>query len=224
VNTKYHFQICKQALSNAIAPAVIQTISWANVFQDIGPGFFQPRFHFDGGQISAALQYIENQRELAVSAVLKHNNPLAARRAFGRLLHCRQDFYAHTNYVHLWAEQHPQLQQAKPEQLPLCHNPLQQSGLITCRTNLPIFLLYRMPWVGDWLRSWYLPADEHEAINLDHPKRGYLYTFAHSAAVRHTVWEWEQVCVRLQVAGEDAVRVFTGQKDISGKLGGVWVS
>jgi chaperonin GroEL len=130
----------------------------------------------------------------------QHDRP-AALAAFGRLLHGRQDFYAHSNWVALWVASRGGPAQCTPDQVEICADPLLVPQLIS-GTGVPWhFIVVRMPLLGRLARRSLIPADSHEAMNLDHPGRGPLFPFAMAAAIKHSRLELDLLQELLRAAG-----------------------
>ena len=101
-----HEQITKAALSGTLwdRHPSLSIVIIANQNQD-NPitGQAKNEYHFDNCKFKESLDYIIAQRKLAIANA--QNNPLESVRAFGRLLHAVQDFYAHSNWIELKASQ-----------------------------------------------------------------------------------------------------------------------
>jgi len=105
--TRYHVEICQRALSDAFHPTALEVLITANVAQDDLRGQIgHPEYHFDDSAFDAGYAYMEAQRRLVQDSLEMGDEP-AAWRAFGRLTHAAQDFYAHSNYLALWLARFP---------------------------------------------------------------------------------------------------------------------
>jgi len=51
-----------------------------------------------------------------------------------------------------------------------------------------------------------LPEDSHGHMNLDHPERGPLFTFAVEAAVKRTIHEFETISYRIKEELGESIR------------------
>ena len=90
-----------------MATPVVFAVVAANVHaDDLWNQFGHDEMHFDNNAFEAGHAYVERQRAL-IRPALEGGSPEAAWRAFGRLTHSVQDFYAHSNYVTLWLERFP---------------------------------------------------------------------------------------------------------------------
>ncbi len=69
-----------------------------------------------------------------------------------------------------------------------------------------------VPLYGRLHRRFFLPANSHEAMNLDDSSRGPLFPFAVAAAIKHTRLELELLLALIdKTAGADAVALFLGK-------------
>ncbi len=198
MDARYHIEITRTALAGQFDEAALQTIIRANLRQDrLATLLGHPEIHFDASAFAAGERYIEQQRREAARQMASGDLP-AALAAFGRLLHGRQDFYAHSNWAALWVAAHGGLERCTPEQIDPCLYPLAVKGLVSGKGSMWHFLACRVPLYGRWHRQHLLPADDHEAMNLDRPSRGPLFPFAVSAAVKHSRLELEMLMSLLQ--------------------------
>ena len=132
------------------------------------------------------------------------NAPLA-RAEFGRLTHTVQDFYAHTNYVTLWRNLHPQ---AAPEQIdPQLDSCINNPKLHSGRLYYPLEILYFLPPLREWALE-RLPRDSHAHMNKDDESQP-DFAYARSAAVQRTRLEWQTLAVRLT---ENEISAITDKK------------
>lgn len=152
----------------------------------------RPYIHFDDSAFAASESYIAAEYA-RLHAALKTGKRNAALRAFGRLLHTRQDFYSHSTWIHNWGNT-VDLANTPEDAAPLCLDPLQHPELISGKGGIIWFILWRLPFLGKWFRRNYPPAtDTHEYLNLDGPEKGPLFIYSYNAALRHTIVEWETV-------------------------------
>jgi len=209
MHAHYHRQMLQEVLAPHFSPADLETITQANLGQDSLLGLLRPIYHFDDSAFAASEAYIVRQRQTAVAAIIAQPDRPAALQAFGRLLHGRQDFYAHANWVSRWVETQGGPDHCHPEDIPICPDPTAVPGLISGRAAIPLYLLYRVPLLGPLVRRYYFPPDTHDAMNLDDPGRGPLFPFAIAAAVKHTQVELDLLLEALREAGgETAVTAF----------------
>jgi hypothetical protein len=192
MDARYHAEITRQALADHLDEAALHVIVRANLGQDrLANLVGHPEIHFDDSAFAAGEAYIADQRRQAVTALLERNDRPAALAAFGRLLHGRQDFYAHSNWVALWVDSRGGLAHCSPDQVEICANPLLVPQLISGAGVPWHFIAVRVPLLGRLARRYLIPADSHETMNLDHPGRGPLFPFAMAAALQHSRLELE---------------------------------
>jgi hypothetical protein len=228
MHARYHIQITTGALQDKISSTALRTIIDANLGQDSLLGLiFHPKYHYDNNLFSEGNSYLEDQRRSAVTA-LKHENLPSAWKAFGRLTHAVQDFYAHSNYVSLWLKnsvsQNPVppnvgqdtflsnveqddflFNQIDPLDPAMLNNPALRSGRI-------YYLLEAINYLPalSGLASRLSPKDSHLRMNLDGPDRGPLFPYAISAAQKRTIHEFEKMSTIIKdELGPDALARFS---------------
>lgn len=185
-----HEEMTREALSAHFSPRALEVIIAANRKQDALSGQIgHDEFHFDNNAIDEGYRYIKEQRGFVLAALLSPG-VLSAWIAFGRLIHTAQDFYAHTNYIPLWLDQHNGTPPAAPEvdavQMSLIKSPKIHSG----KLYLPMDLLYFIPFLRKFSLA-LLPNDSHGKMNLDSPQQGPHFEYARAAAVKRTLYEFE---------------------------------
>ena len=212
MEAEYHRQMIQNVLAAHFAAADLQTITQANLAQDSLLGLLRPVYHFDDSRFADSEAYIHQQRQTAVTAITRQQDRTAALQSFGRLLHGRQDFYAHANWVARWVETQGGPAHCCPEDTPICPDTTAVPGLMSGRAAIPLFLLYRIPLLGPLAQRLYFPPDIHDAMHLDHPGRGPLFAYAMAAATKHTQVELEMLLLELEKAdGQTAVQFFLGK-------------
>ncbi len=193
----YHTAITRRALESHFGRAALTNIIKANLRQDSLAGLIgHPEYHFDDNSFEASRAYMEEQRGMIPASLLR-GEAGAAHAAFGRLLHTAQDFYAHTDYVARWLARFDAAAPPPPSEIDavdpgLFSSPHLRSG----RVNYVLEVLVLLP----GLRGLILPhmaADSHARMNLDSPASSPLFEYAFEAAVKRTVYEFEQVKVQL---------------------------
>jgi hypothetical protein len=188
----YHRIITEQSLGTHFSKQALKVVIAANLGQDhwfrgqIG----HPEYHFDENKFVESDAYMENNRA-AIRPSLEAGNFLVAQKAFGRLLHAAQDFYAHSNYIKRWLDRFPDNRQPLPEEIAfldrnLLKDPLLRSGKI----YWPLEPLSWIPWIGRWFNR-FLPHDSHAWMNLDSPSQGPCFDYAFAAAIKRTSYEFE---------------------------------
>ena len=188
MKAQYHRQITNQALDKQISIAALKVIIRANCAQDaLRYQVGYDHFHYDNNAFRAGDAYLEEMRRL-IAASLALGQVLAAWQAFGRMLHAAQDFYAHSNYITLWCERHPDV---KPEQIaPLLLDVLNDPRLRSGRLYYPLEVLSFLPVLRPLILP-LLPRDSHAWMNKDDPSRP-GFDFACAAAVKRTTFEFEK--------------------------------
>lgn len=223
MKARYHILMTTEVLGDYFNTADLQIVLTANLNQDRLINQFNPAYHFDDSAFAAGEQYVRQQRQLAIAALAERRRKDALQ-ALGRLLHARQDFYAHSNWVKLWVERQGGLLQCRPAEIDICLDPLQEPALRSGKGSILLYLLYRIPLIGPSIKRLYLPADSHEAMNLDHPGRGPLFPFAIAAATKHTKMTFERFVAEVAAAdGETAVAYLGGKTNIVRGEDGAWL-
>jgi hypothetical protein len=210
----YHHDITKSTLEKHFSPAALKTIINANLNQDrIFGQIGHPHFHFDDCAFEAGRDYIARQRCIiqrifALPETIRETELQDSWKAFGRLTHAAQDFYAHSNYLALWLSQFPDANWPEPDQVNVTdeqyiNHPDLVSGMV-----YPLEILtFLFPKQKDRIcRS--LPKDAHYFRNLDTPEKGRLFDYAFTAAKLRTEIEFQKT---LALLSDTAKRVFTDQ-------------
>jgi hypothetical protein len=193
----YHLEICKRALADQFSTRALDVIIKANIGQDkIRYQFKHPHFHFDSNAFEASLNYIDEQRQIILEINNSFEKLLASWQAFGRLTHVVQDFYAHSNYIQLWLNTFPHTEKPTPQQVDAMDMKILQDP------DLHSGNVYILDWLafipGFYATAHYLtPSDSHTHMNLDHPGRGIEFSFAIEAALKRTVYEYNQTALLL---------------------------
>jgi hypothetical protein len=182
MNSEYHIQLCRNAFGDRFSQRALTIIGKANTGQDNIPGLLlHPEYHYE--RLADGKQYIQEERGRAIDAIKRHA-PEDAWRAFGRLLHAAQDFYAHTNYVRLWAGHFGEDDLPPPEQFDgLNASLLGDERLEACKTYLFRDYAYFVPFLRAWVLA-DIPDDSHAKMNLDNPGQGPLFTYAMAGALQ----------------------------------------
>lgn len=203
---EYHLAITAQALDGRFSQTALDAILLANIHQDRPAGQIgHPEYHFDDNAFAPGLAYIErNRRE--VRAALERGDAPAAWRAFGRLTHAAQDFYAHSNYVSLWLDRFPPHEWPPPEEIEPLDPALLAGPLRSGKIYWPLEPLSWIPLLKRFIVP-LLPPDSHARMNLDWPERGPKFAYAFAAAVKRTAHEYEQTA---QALPPDLLPLFHG--------------
>ena len=191
---EYHAQIIHKALGEGFSPRALEIIIAANLRQDdfLTGQIGHPEYHFDGNCFAESYAYIADQRAIILETLKGGGEVTPAWEAFGRLTHTAQDFYAHSNYVRLWAARFTVNELPPPENIDaldetLLDNPDLRSGEIYVIEVLAYFPVLRP------LMLRLLPKDAHGHMNLDDPGKGPLFSYAIQAAVKRTTYEYASV-------------------------------
>ena len=208
MNRDYHIQITTQALEKHFSPAALQKIVKANLHQDrLFAQIGHDEYHFDNNAFEESYSYIEKQRSL-VRISLMADDPGTAWKAFGRLTHTAQDFYAHSNYIDLWLARQPEGTRPDPEQVnPMDPDLLGSTELRSGKVYLPWEVFTLVSFLEPVVKG-LLPRDSHAWMNLDSPRQGYQFDYAMQAAVRRTGIEFENTKKGMR---QELVRMFEGR-------------
>lgn len=188
--SKYHIEMTRAALAPHFSEHALNLIITANIRQDaLQNQFGHDEIHYDNNAIDAGNRYINEQRGYVLAALLSPGN-LGACVAFGRLLHTAQDFYAHTNYVTLWLDEHKEPLPAPTEIDPLRKDLIQSPSLHSGKIYLPWDALYFIKPLRPLVLK-LLPKDSHGWMNLDTPDQGLKFEYAIAAATKRTLHEFD---------------------------------
>jgi len=198
----YHTEICQRALGAIFSPKALTEIITSNLAQDGLLGQIgHPEFHFDDNAFHASYAYMDRQYQIVLDTIKSGKGSLStiskidmtpAWKAFGRLTHAGQDFYAHSNYISLWVDSH------NPTELPPPGDVEAFQSEILNHPDLCSGNVYFWDWLAfipglHGLAYHILPPDSHTHMNLDSPKQGPLFSYAIEAAIRHTSIAFEQI-------------------------------
>jgi len=193
VKRQYHRSITARALNPYFSPDALETVIHANLGQDfLLYQFGHDHFHYDSSSFAAGDAYIAELHRGVVDA-LQRGDALAARTFFGKLTHTAQDFYAHSNYIPLWRDSHPE---TAPDDIdPLVSSLLADSRLHSGRIYYPLEIFAFIPPFKPFVLP-FLPRDSHAWMNIDDPSRP-NFDYAFAAAVKRTIFEFERICQEL---------------------------
>jgi hypothetical protein len=188
-----HDRITRRALDEAFSPRALNKIVAANVRLDaLWNQLGHDEFHFDNNAFERSRGYISAQRAL-IAPNLERGDVAGAWRAFGRLTHTVQDFYAHSNYVDLWLACQPNGMVPSPTEIdPLDDALVESPSLRSGRAYLPFGVLSLVPGLGKLMLP-LMPPDSHARMNLDSARCGPLFEYAFHAAVKRTRHEYDTV-------------------------------
>ncbi|MCJ7696279.1 MAG: Het-C domain-containing protein, partial [Anaerolineaceae bacterium] len=147
-------------------------------------------------------------RNLCIQAIYK-NKQKRALRAFGRMTHTIQDFYAHSNFIQLWIRNlHGEVPNLN--RLDCVDNKiLKHSNLLSHKTIFPGDYIALLPGMARFLKP-HLPKTSHTCMNLDSPESGENFTWAYSAAVLRTKLELNKLIERLECS-QNEIDLFLGR-------------
>ena len=188
----YHIEMTRLAVGEQFSPKALEKITDANLYQDrILAQIGHDEYHFDGSAFEKSYQYVEEQRALTISSLVRNDTP-SAWSAFGRLTHAVQDFYSHSNYIDLWLASHSNGTLPPPSEIdPVDPDLLDTPGLRSGTIYLPLEAFYHFHWLRPLLLR-ILPRDSHAWMNLDSPKQGPNFAYAFQAGVKRTKLEFEK--------------------------------
>ncbi|MDO9300307.1 MAG: hypothetical protein Q7T89_02950 [Anaerolineales bacterium] len=185
-----HEEMTREALNARVSPRALEVIVAANRKQDaLSAQIGHDEFHFDNNAIDEGNRYITEQRGFVIATLLSPG-VLSAWIAFGRLIHTAQDFYAHTNYIAMWIDQHEGAPPAPPEVDPVQKDLIISPKIRSGKIYFPMDVLYFIPFLRK-LSLALLPHDSHGKMNLDSPKQGARFEYARAAAIKRTQYEFE---------------------------------
>ena len=190
--TQYHIEIMLDSLADQFSARALSAITTANIYQDrIRGQYGHDEYHFDNNAFEKTYAYIEEQRALTISSLQK-NDATSAWRAFGRMTHSVQDFYAHSNYITMWiARFDGRTPPAPPEVDPVDQTLLNSPDLRSGKVYYPLEILYFIRKLRP-LSLRLLPYDSHAWMNLDSPEQGFKFYYAMQAAIKRTKIEFEK--------------------------------
>lgn len=188
-----HAEITRLALGRTFSPRALDIIIAANRGQDTLRGQFgHDEYHFDNNSFNKSRVYIDEQRSL-IPVALDRTDGVSAWRAFGRLTHSSQDFYAHSNYIDLWLSFQPDGMQPAPAEVdPLDPDLLVSPALRSGKLYYPLEALTFVHRIKKYVVP-LLPRDSHAWMNLDSAERGPLFEYAFLAAIKRTQYELDLV-------------------------------
>lgn len=202
----FHIEICQRALGSTFHPEALKIVQAANLAQDHLCGQIgHPEYHFDDNSFNLSYDYMDQQRQIVLDTFLSRNENSSsiirkditpAWKAFGRLTHVAQDFYAHSNYIHLWVGTYGSNELPSPEEVEAL-----QPGILH-HSELRSGKVYMWDWLAfvpglHGLAYRILPPDSHTHMNLDSPNQGPLFSYAVEAGVKRTIFEYDQIAKRL---------------------------
>jgi len=210
MNSYFHTLITIDALAENFSENALKEILRANVKQDSIIGqVFHNEYHYDNNKISFSHQFIQDQKLKCIQAISK-SAVKSARRAFGRLIHTAQDFYAHSNYAMLLSLATPGMESHVP--LVDCVNPeiMNSKDLRSHKVYFPLDHLSIIPFFAKQLKK-YAPYDSHLRMNLDTPLSGKLFVLVYGLAVQRTREELLSIISQIGTANKTKFNEFLGR-------------
>jgi hypothetical protein len=193
----YHRDITARALESAFSPRALQVIVRANAGQDgLRYQLGHDHFHFDSNQFESSYAYMDEQRG-HVCVSLTRGDADSAWRAFGRLIHAAQDFYAHSNYIPMWLARFNEATPPPPPEVdPVSPEILQSPDLRSGKLYYPFEALAFIPKLGKLFIP-FLPRDSHAYMNHDGPNDSHQFDYVFHAAVKRTQHEFQKTIALL---------------------------
>lgn len=195
---RHHIAITRQALGAEVGPRALEVILRANAAQDgLRYQLGHDHFHFDNNQFDPSYAYIEEQRAL-VRTNLQRGDAQSAWRAFGRMIHTAQDFYAHSDYIPRWLSRFdgrtpPPPPEVDPVSPDIFHDPSLRSG----KLYYPLEALAFIPFLKKSILP-LLPPDSHAHMNFDDRDDKGLFDYVFHASVKRTRLEYEKTIALLK--------------------------
>ncbi len=207
MKSQVHREITLRALEDSFGARPMQVILRANLRQDSLPfQFGHDHFHFDSNRFDASYAYMEEQRGL-VRASLERGDADPAWRAFGRLIHAAQDFYAHSDYIPRWLKSFNGATPPAPEEVdPVSSDLIRHPDLRSGKLYYPLEALTFLPKLGRIFVP-LLPRDSHAHMNMDGPDDNPHFAYAFHAAIKRTRLEFERTSSTLR---SELLPLFTG--------------
>jgi len=188
-----HIEITRRALESTFSQRALKKIISANVGLDAPKNQIgHDEYHFDNNAFEESRLYLEEQRAL-IPPALESGKVASAWRAFGRLTHTAQDFYAHSNYVYLWLARQPSGMVPAPSQIdPIDDTLVENSSLRSGKSYFPFGFLSFIPGLKGPATQ-LLPTDSHARMNLDSEACGPMFEYAFHAAIKRTNHEFKLI-------------------------------
>lgn len=210
MKTKYHIEISRKALKNHFSDEVIEKIIRANIKQDLPKNQFgHDEIHFDSSTFTEGFAYI-NENETKLYKAISESDYEKAWASLGKILHSWQDFYSHSNYVHLWKNKvkEPVPDMIDPNDLDIFRSQDLKSGK---NYGLPDYLAL-IPGISKLVTP-RMPADSHAKMNLDSPKSGPSFEFVFHAAQKQSVAVINQILIHIedQNFNQENINAFLGK-------------
>ena len=210
MNSYFHTLITIDALGDNFSENALNEIIKANVNQDSIIGqVFHNEYHYDNDKVSLSNQYLKDQKLVWLQAI-NRSSIKSARKAFGRLIHTAQDFYAHSNYAKLFSTFLPNSDFYGSYPDCLCPGILNAKDLRSHKVYFPIDYLSIFPFFAKKLRN-HAPSDSHLQMNLDTPFSGALFGLVYRLAIIRTLTEFNSIAQGIDNANITNFNRFLGK-------------
>lgn len=211
MKSKYHKEITQKALGAIFSEYALRVIIRANIRQDrIRYQFGHDYIHFDGSAFVSGFNYIQEQETILINSV-GNNQTKIAWKALGCLLHSWQDFYSHSNFVHLWISKYGF---KEPQCIIFDDRSIIEAPNLTSGKNYGIIeFVALLPIIKNVIKP-FMPQDSHAKMNLDDPGASPYFKYAYIASLYRT----KNVCDNLlekmknNHLSEDQIEAFFGNK------------
>jgi len=208
----YHREITREAVGHWFGPKEFSRVLSGNTGQDHLSGQIgHPEYHFDDSQFNRTYAYLTELQDNVAACIQAGKDFNTARVNYGRFTHAVQDFYAHTNYLQLWAEKYNVTPdhwngQIDPLDESILNNPRLKSG----HFYSPLELITFLPVLGKFFVPLF-PADSHAVMNNDSPKNSRWFFIAYQAAMLRTRVESTRIFSPLLVSNPGNLFTFLGK-------------
>jgi hypothetical protein len=210
MNSYFHTLITIDALGDKFSEDALNEVIKANLMQDSIIGqVFHNEYHYDNNKITLSNTYIKNQKLDCLQAISR-SSIKSARKAFGRLIHTAQDFYAHSNYAKLYAKFSPSPDLHEPFFDCLFSEVLNDKDLRSHKVYFPIDHLSIFPFLAKKLRK-FAPYDSHLRMNLDTPLSGALFVLVYRLAIKRTCAELNSIISAIDNENKSNINRFLGK-------------
>lgn len=187
---QYHRQITREAIGVFFGEPEFREVLAGNTGQDHLQGQIgHPEYHFDDSEFARTCAYLGQVKLDVTNRIQAGTGYPDARIKFGRFTHALQDFYAHSNYIRLWAES----QEITPRDWDgnidykdesILHSP----QLISGHFYSPLEMVTFIPVIGKLFAPLF-PRDSHAKLNIDSPGNSPWFPLAYQAAMERTRFE-----------------------------------
>jgi hypothetical protein len=209
---EYHKLLMQNAIGAYFGDRELSEVIAGNMGQDgIAGQNGHPEYHFDDSEFERSFAYLAGQRSKVIETVKSGTNYNDARAAFGRYTHGHQDYYAHSNYVRLWAQKH----HVKPEtwsgELDFKDEEILTSPkLISGHFYSPWEMITLIPTIGRFFIPLF-PKGSHAYLNIDSPYKNAWFPLAYKAADLRTRYEVQQITIELYKDNPEHLYKFLGK-------------